>query len=161
MNKAQRKLSPGSGMMIYPPGPPGPGPAPPPPAPIMMEKPHTLRNYAAEHFRSPIASPKSSITGGTLLRPGPPGPPRDHLWRHSRVPMSEPLLRRLLNKEELAHQACLTFHTILVYMGDIPGRQSRVGLELTDLIFTGPLKQASSYSKAEGAGLYYKIPRRS
>ena len=58
--------------------------------------------------------------------------------------MSEPLLRRLLNKEELAHQACVTFHTILVYMGDIPGRQSRVGLELTDLIFTGPLKQASS-----------------
>ena len=58
--------------------------------------------------------------------------------------MSEPLLRRLLNKEELAHQACVTFHTILIYMGDIPGRQTRVGLELTDLIFTGPLKQASS-----------------
>ena len=56
----------------------------------------------------------------------------------------EPLLRRLLNKEELAHQACVTFHTILVYMGDLPGRQSRVGLELTDLIFTGPLKQAST-----------------
>ena len=29
-------------------------------------------------------------------------------------------------------------------MGDLPGRQSRVGLELTDLIFTGPLKQAST-----------------
>ena len=58
--------------------------------------------------------------------------------------MSEPLLRRLLNKEELAHQACVTFHTILIYMGDIPGRQTRVGLELTDLIFTGPLKQAST-----------------
>ena len=57
----------------------------------------------------------------------------------------EPLLRRLLNKEELAHQACVTFHTILVYMGDLPGRQSRVGLELTDLIFTGPLKQASTH----------------
>ena len=139
VNKAQRKLSPGSGMMY-------PGPPPPP---IMMEKPHTLRNYAAEHFRSPIPSPKSSINGGTLLRvgpgpPGPPGPPRDHLWRHSRVPMSEPLLRRLLNKEELAHQACVTFHTILIYMGDIPGRQTRVGLELTDLIFTGPLKQVGS-----------------
>ena len=72
-----------------------------------------------------------------------PNPPRDHLWRHSRLPITEPLLRRLLNKEELAHQACVTFHTILVYMGDLPGRQSRVGLELTDLIFTGPLKQVS------------------
>ena len=82
VNKAQRKLSPGSGMMIYPPGPPGPGPAPPPPAPIMMEKPHTLRNYAAEHFRSPIPSPKSSINGGTLLRvgPGPPGPHEDEIY---------------------------------------------------------------------------------
>ena len=58
--------------------------------------------------------------------------------------MSEPLLRRLLNKEELAHQACVTFHTILIYMGDIPGRQTRVGLELTDLIFTGPLKQVDT-----------------
>ena len=72
----------------------------------------------------------------------PPHMMRDLLWRHTRIPISEPLLRRLLNKEELAHQACVTFHTILVYMGDIPGRQSRVGLELTDLIFTGPLKQA-------------------
>ena len=146
VNKAQRKLSPGSGMMY-----PGPGPAPPPP-PIIMEKPHTLRNYAGEHFRSPIPSPKSSINGGTLLRvgPGPPGHPRDPLWRHSRVPISEPLLRRLLNKEELAHQACVTFHTILVYMGDQPGRQSRVGMELTDLIFTGPLKQASDWLAAGG-----------
>ena len=112
----------------------------------MMEKPHTLRNYAADHFRSPLPSPKSSIAGGTLMRPGPPPPllmMRDPLWRHTRLPITEPLLRRLLNKEELAHQACVTFHTILMYMGDIPGRQSRVGLELTDLIFSGPLKQAS------------------
>ena len=147
VNKTQRKLSPGSGMMY--PGPPGPAPPPPP---IMMEKPHTLRNYAVEHFRSPLPSPKSSINGGTLLRVG-PGPPRDQLWRHSRVPIQEPLLRRLLNKEELAHQACVTFHTILVYMGDSPGRQSRVGLELTDLIFTGPLKQASGLSRLGWAWL--------
>ena len=60
------------------------------------------------------------------------------------MPITEPLLRRLLNKEELAHQACVTFHTMLLYMGDIPGRQSRVGLKLTDLIFTGPLKQVNS-----------------
>jgi len=139
--KPPRKMSPGGsgGVLISPPAPP------PPPGPALMERPsppHTLRNYAADHFRSPGPSPKSSVA--TLPRP-PPHPhmfPRpEPLWRHSRLPITEPLLRRLLNKEELAHQACVTFHTILVYMGDLPGRQSRVGLELTDLIFTGPLKQ--------------------
>ena len=130
VNKTQRRVSPGAGSgggvpLMFPPGP-------------IMEKPHTLRSYASDHFRPPLASPKPP--------PGPPGmfPPRDFTWRHSRLPIQEPLLRRLLNKEELAHQACVTFHTILVYMGDLPGRQSRVGLELTDLIFTGPLKQAST-----------------
>ena len=142
VNKSPRKISPASGGgVMYP----HPGPMIPP-IPMPMEKPHTLRSYASEHFRSPLPSPKSSIAGGssTLMRPGlHPMMARDPLWRHSRLPITEPLLRRLLNKEELAHQACVTFHTILVYMGDIPGRQSRVGLELTDLIFSGPLKQAS------------------
>ena len=64
-----------------------------------------------------------------------------NMWRHSRGPITQPLLRRLLNKEELAHQACVIFQTILRYMGDMPGRQSRLGLELTDVIFSGPLKQ--------------------
>ena len=104
----------------------------------IYEKPHTLKNYALDHFRSPLPSPKSSING-TMPRPGAGG--RSNLWRHSRGPISQPLLRRLLNKEELAHQACVIFQTILRYMGDMPGRQTRVGLELTDLIFDGPLKQ--------------------
>jgi len=104
----------------------------------MYEKPHSLKNYALDHFRSPLSSPKSSING-TLVKGPMPG--RSNLWRHSRGPIAQPLLRRLLNKEELAHQACVIFQTILRYMGDMPGRQSRVGLELTDLIFDGPLKQ--------------------
>jgi len=120
VNKPQRRISPSQ---MYG-------------API-NEKPHTLRNYALDHFRSPVPSPKSSVNGATLQRGG---GGRD-LWRHTRAPITEPLLRRLLNKEELAHQACVTFHTILRYMGDMPGRQSRVGIELTDLIFDGPLKQ--------------------
>ena len=125
VNKPQRRISPSQ---MYG-------------API-NEKPHTLRNYALDHFRSPIPSPKSSVNGATLQRGG---GGRD-LWRHTRAPITEPLLRRLLNKEELAHQACVTFHTILRYMGDMPGRQSRVGIELTDLIFDGPLKQVWSSS---------------
>ena len=104
----------------------------------MHEKPHTLKNYAVDHFRSPLQSPQSSLSR-TLLRSGPIS--MSNMWRHSRGPITQPLLRRLLNKEELAHQACVIFQTILRYMGDMPGRQSRLGLELTDVIFSGPLKQ--------------------
>jgi len=104
----------------------------------MHEKPHTLKNYAVDHFRSPLQSPQSSLNR-TLLRSGPIS--MSNMWRHSRGPITQPLLRRLLNKEELAHQACVIFQTILRYMGDMPGRQSRLGLELTDVIFSGPLKQ--------------------
>ena len=100
----------------------------------MYEKPHTLKDYAVDHFRSPQPSPQSSLnrSGARSL---------SNMWRHSRGPIAQPLLRRLLNKEELAHQACIIFQTILRYMGDLPGRQSRLGLELTDVIFSGPLKQ--------------------
>jgi len=117
------------------------GPGPGPPAGALYDRPHTLRDYGQDHFRSPRGSPKSSISGGpAMLGPRPPPGPRD-LWRFSPTPISQPLLRRLLNKEELAHQACVIYQAILRYMGDLPGRQSRIALELTDLIFDGPLKQ--------------------
>ena len=108
----------------------------------LIEKPHTLKNYALEHFRSPMPSPKSSLAG-TMQRSGLSG---FSMWSHTRNPFSQPLLRRLLNKEELAHQACIIFQSILRYMGDIPGRQTPIGLELTDTIFSGPLKQVQSLS---------------
>lgn len=34
-------------------------------------------------------------------------------------------------------------------MGDLPGRQSRIALELTDLIFDGPLKQVSASGREQ------------
>ena len=37
-------------------------------------------------------------------------------------------------------QACMVFHAILKYMGDLPSRRTRTGNELTDQIFEGPLK---------------------
>lgn len=130
----QRKLSPNQ---MY-------GPPPPhiqgPPAP-MFEKPHTLREYSKDHFRSPRTSPKTSVVGGPLPR----APPSLALWRHSVLPLTEPLLKRLLDKDELAHQAVVVFHNLLMYMGDLPGRQTRLGLDLTDTIFDGPLKQVKMF----------------
>jgi len=104
----------------------------------IYDKPHTLKHYALDHFRSPLSSPRSSLNG-TLLRSS--SPSMSSMWRHIRGPIAQPLLRRLLNKEELAHQACIIFQAILRYMGDIPGRQTLLGLELTEVIFSGPLKQ--------------------
>ena len=51
-------------------------------------------------------------------------------------------------KEELTVQACVIYHHILMYMGDIPGRRTRLGMELTDVIFDGPLKHVSQLTSA-------------
>ena len=62
------------------------------------------------------------------------------MWRHSREPIKQPLLKKLLNKEELSQEACFAFNAILKYMGDLPSRRTRSGNDLTDQIFEGPLK---------------------
>ena len=67
----------------------------------------------------------------------------DELWRHSREPIKLPLLKKLMNKDELREESCSIFHAILKYMGDLPSRRTRTGNELTDQIFEGPLKHVS------------------
>lgn len=64
----------------------------------------------------------------------------DELWRHSREPLKQPLLRKLLSKDELAEEACYAFTAMLKYMGDLPSKR-RVD---TDQIFDGPLKHVST-----------------
>merc|ERR1719348_926570 len=59
---------------------------------------------------------------------------------HSREPLRFPLLKSLLNKEDLRQEACMIFTAILKYMGDLPSRAIRTSNELTDQIFQGPLK---------------------
>ena len=54
------------------------------------------------------------------------------------------LCRSLLGKEELAQEACMIFSSILKYMGDLPSRAARTSTELTDQIFSGPLKHVSA-----------------
>ncbi len=36
----------------------------------------------------------------------------DELWRHSRDPIRQPLLKKLANKDELREEACLIFHAV-------------------------------------------------
>ncbi|KAK9510245.1 hypothetical protein O3M35_005070 [Rhynocoris fuscipes] len=99
------------------------------------EKPHTLMEYAIDHFRPP---PKRTMTKTLTLSAARRGGPEE-LWRHSREPLKQPLLRKLVGKEELAEEACYAFTAILKYCGDLPAKR-RIGNEYTDHIFDGPLK---------------------
>ena len=71
-------------------------------------------------------------------------PSSDALWKYSREPIKQPLLKKLLQKEELAQESVYAFNAILKYMGDLPSRRSRQGNDLTDQIFDGPLKHVRS-----------------
>jgi myosin-7 len=103
----------------------------------LKEKPHTLEEYSIEHFRPP---PKRTISK-TLTLSSARRSGRDELWRHSREPIRQPLLKKLQNKEGLVEDACFIFTSVLKYMGDIPHKRSKIGNELTDSIFDPPLKQ--------------------
>lgn len=98
------------------------------------ERPHTLMEYAIDHFRLP---PKRTMSKTLTL-----GSKRGHddIWRYSRDPIKVPLLRKLQSKEELAEEACFAFAAILKYMGDLPSKRPRMGNEITDHIFDAPLK---------------------
>ena len=123
------------------------GGAPNDPNYLSSEKPHTLADYAVDHFRPP---PKRTVSKGLTLtsasrrsRGGQGSPDNDNLWKHSREPLKLPLLKKLMNKDELREESCLIFHAVLKYMGDLPSRRTRTGNELTDQIFEGPLKHVS------------------
>lgn len=99
------------------------------------DRPHTLAEYAIDHFRPPLKRTISKALTLTTARRS-----VDDLWRHSREPIKQPLLKKLLAKEELAEEACFAFSAILKYMGDLPSKRPRMGNEYTDHIFDGPLK---------------------
>ena len=100
------------------------------------EKPHTLEEYALDFFRVPAKHTlQRTLTFSSNKKKA-----GDQLWRHSREPIKQPLLKKLLNKEELSQEACFAFNAILKYMGDLPSRRTRSGNDLTDQIFEGPLK---------------------
>ena len=100
------------------------------------EKPHTLEEYAFDHFRAPpkYTLPRTLSFSSSRRRNS------EQLWKHSREPIKQPFLKKLLNKEEFNQEACFAFNTILKYMGDLPSRRTRSGNDITDQIFEGPLK---------------------
>ena len=100
---------------------------------------HTLEEYSIDHFRPP---PKRTLSK-TLSLPTARRRRQDELWRYSKDPIRQPLLKKLAGKEDLSQESCLCFLAVLKYMGDHPSRRSRTGNELTDQIFEAPLKHVS------------------
>ncbi|KAG5675745.1 hypothetical protein PVAND_005623 [Polypedilum vanderplanki] len=98
------------------------------------ERPYNLSEYALDHFRPP---PKRTMSK-TLTLSSKRG--TEELWRYSREPLKQPLLKKLLTKEELSEEACFAFTAIMKYMGDLPSKRPRFGNEITDHIFDSPLK---------------------
>ncbi|XP_051536832.1 unconventional myosin-VIIa-like [Myxocyprinus asiaticus] len=95
-------------------------------------QPYTLEEFSYDHFRHPVKS--------TLSRVMTKGRGKDKLWCCTREPLKQPLLKKVLNHDELAQDACQAFTAIMKYMGDYPSKRSRPVNELTDQIFEGALK---------------------
>uniref|UniRef100_A0A665TIV3 Myosin VIIAa n=1 Tax=Echeneis naucrates TaxID=173247 RepID=A0A665TIV3_ECHNA len=96
-------------------------------------KPYTLEEFSYDYFRPP---PKHTLSRVMVTK----NRGKDKLWSSTREPLKQPLLKKVINHEDLAQDACMSFIDILKYMGDYPSKRMRSVNELTDQIFEGALK---------------------
>ncbi|XP_026154272.1 LOW QUALITY PROTEIN: myosin VIIAa [Mastacembelus armatus] len=96
-------------------------------------EPYTLEEFSYDHFRPP---PKHTLSRVMVTK----NRGKDKLWSCTREPLKQPLLKKVINHEELAQDACMSFIAMMKYMGDYPSKRTRSVNELTDQIFEGALK---------------------
>ncbi|CAF92932.1 unnamed protein product, partial [Tetraodon nigroviridis] len=97
-------------------------------------KPYTLEEFSYDYFRPP---PKHTLSRVMVTK----NRGKDKLWSCTREPLKQPLLKKVVNHEDLSQEACLSFIDILEkYMGDYPSKRTRSVNELTDQIFEAALK---------------------
>ncbi|KAI4581051.1 hypothetical protein MJG53_010593 [Ovis ammon polii x Ovis aries] len=106
--------------------------------PEVRAKPYTLEEFSYNYFRPP---PKHTLSRVMVSK----ARGKDRLWSHTREPLKQALLKKILGSEELSQEACMAFidiriHRGLGYMGDYPSKRMRSVNELTDQIFEGALK---------------------
>ena len=94
------------------------------------DRPHTLETFAIDNFRT--VSKRSMSSGGSRRA--------YDLWRHSREPIKQPLLKKLDGKLEPCSEALSSYIAIMKYMGDHPMKKPKYPVELADFIFQAPLK---------------------
>ncbi|XP_008148224.2 unconventional myosin-VIIa isoform X2 [Eptesicus fuscus] len=103
------------------------------PEPEVRAKPYTLEEFSYDYFRPP---PKHTLSRVMVSK----ARGKDRLWSHTREPLKQALLKKILGSEELSQEACMAFIAMLKYMGDYPSKRMRSVNELTDQIFEGALK---------------------
>ncbi|KAF6732377.1 Unconventional myosin-VIIa [Oryzias melastigma] len=96
-------------------------------------KPYTLEEFSYDYFRPP---PKHTLSRVMVTK----NRGKDKLWSCTREPLKQPLLKKVVNHEDLAQEACMAFIAMMKYMGDYPSKRTRSVNELTDQIFEGALK---------------------
>ncbi|XP_057695019.1 unconventional myosin-VIIa-like isoform X3 [Corythoichthys intestinalis] len=96
-------------------------------------KPYTLEDFSYDYFRPP---PKHTLSRVMVTK----NRGKDKLWSCTREPLKQPLLKKVVQHEELAQEACMAFIAVMKYMGDYPSKRIRSVNELTDQIFEGALK---------------------
>ncbi|KAI5943909.1 Unconventional myosin-VIIa [Manis javanica] len=103
--------------------------------PEVRAKPYTLEEFSYDYFRPP---PKHTLSRVMVSK----ARGKDRLWSHTREPLKQALLKKILGSEELSQEACMAFINILNhrYMGDYPSKRMRSVNELTDQIFEGALR---------------------
>ncbi|XP_042813304.1 unconventional myosin-VIIa isoform X2 [Panthera tigris] len=101
--------------------------------PEARAKPYTLEEFSYDYFRPP---PKHTLSRVMVSK----ARGKDRLWSHTREPLKQALLKKILGSEELSQEACMAFIAMLKYMGDYPSKRTRSVNELTDQIFEGALK---------------------
>ncbi|XP_040587740.1 unconventional myosin-VIIa [Mesocricetus auratus] len=101
--------------------------------PEVCTKPYTLEEFSYDYFRPPPKHTLSRVMVSKVRG-------KDRLWSHTREPLKQALLKKILGSEELSQEACMAFIAILKYMGDYPSKRTRSVNELTDQIFEGALK---------------------
>ncbi|KAI5193168.1 Unconventional Myosin-Viia [Manis pentadactyla] len=103
--------------------------------PEVRAKPYTLEEFSYDYFRPP---PKHTLSRVMVSK----ARGKDRLWSHTREPLKQALLKKILGSEELSQEACMAFVDIRNhrYMGDYPSKRMRSVNELTDQIFEGALR---------------------
>ncbi|XP_034374213.2 unconventional myosin-VIIa isoform X3 [Arvicanthis niloticus] len=101
--------------------------------PEVRTKPYTLEEFSYDYFRPP---PKHTLSRVMVSK----ARGKDRLWSHTREPLKQALLKKILGSEELSQEACMAFIAVLKYMGDYPSKRTRSVNELTDQIFEWALK---------------------
>ncbi|XP_029391530.1 unconventional myosin-VIIa [Mus pahari] len=101
--------------------------------PEVRAKPYTLEEFSYDYFRPP---PKHTLSRVMVSK----ARGKDRLWSHTREPLKQALLKKILGSEELSQEACMAFVAVLKYMGDYPSKRTRSVNELTDQIFEWALK---------------------